>query len=69
MLKKKKKLVSGAGAAWSRPFWLELEQRFCLEPVSTPGPRTSGAAQKSRVAGAALFGWRRFLDSYVIKIF
>ena len=34
-------LVDGAGAAWSRLFW--------LEPESAPGPRTSGAgaAQKS----------------------
>ena len=69
MLKEKKNLVSGAGAAWSRPFLAGAGTAFCLEPVSTPGPRTSGAAQKSRVAGAALFGWRRFLDSYVIKIF
>ena len=38
-------LVDGAGAAWSRLFW--------LEPESAPGPRTSGAGAAQKSGGSA----------------
>ena len=50
----KKKIVYGAGAAWSRLFLPEAgADPVWSEPDSAPGPRTSGARAALKNGGSA----------------